>query len=344
MRTFSARILTAGVAVFAFAHAVVAQTPPAAPATPTANPAPATAATMVAATVNGQPITEAAVLRGLKRVPPEEQAKARGEILVYLIDNLLIDQHLLKQNLSVDPKAIETRITEIKAELAKHQQDLAKMLAGLQLTEEELRGQIAADLRWEKFVNGPDSDAKLKELFSQNLDMFDGTTVRARHILVTPAATAEGMQAAQTKIAAVKKQIEDEVAAGLAKLPATADNLAKEQERVRLIDAAFANAARSSSDCPSKKDGGDLNWFPRAGSMVEPFAKAAFALKPYQLSEIVPTSFGFHLILPTERRAGQPTKYEDVKDAVQEVYCGRVRETLLAQLKPTAQIVIPTAK
>jgi peptidyl-prolyl cis-trans isomerase C len=77
--------------------------------------------------------------------------------------------------------------------------------------------------------------------------------------------------------------------------------------------------------------------------MVEPFARAAFALKPYEMSDVVATKFGYHLILVTDRRPGRDTKYEDVKEVVKEVYSDRLRENLAGQLRPNAKIVITPA-
>lgn len=61
----------------------------------------------------------------------------------------------------------------------------------------------------------------------------------------------------------------------------------------------FAELARTNSDCPSGEEGGDLGKFPR-GAMVAEFDEAAFALQPGQVSEIVETPFGYHLIQRTE--------------------------------------------
>ena len=137
---------------------------------------------------------------------------------------------------------------------------------------------------------------------------------------------------------------EQRVAGELAKLPANTDNLAKEKTRTRLLEDAFADVARKESACPSKAQGGDLGWFPRAGSMVEPFARAAFALKPGTMSDVINTQFGYHLILVTERKPGQPTKFDDVKDMVKEVTCDRMRDTLCTKLRPDAKVVITPAK
>jgi peptidyl-prolyl cis-trans isomerase C len=307
--------------------------------------APAPAATAVAATVNGQPVPEVAVQRGLKRVPPAEHAKARPEILNYLIDNVILDQYLAGQKIPLDIKEVDARVGEIQSEIKKHGQDYQKMLKDLLLTEEELKAQVTADLRWEKFAVGRATDAALKQLYDQNVEMFDGSLVRARHILLTPAA-GDAAAAAQAKaqLTLVKQQVEAEAAKEAAKLPASADPLARETERIKKLEDLFGKQAEKCSACPSKKDGGDLNWFPRAGSMVEPFAKAAFALKPGQMSEPVQSPFGYHLILVTARKSGQLTKFDEVKEEVKEIFCNRLREDMVAKLRDSAKIVITPAK
>jgi len=181
----------------------------------------------------------------------------------------------------------------------------------------------------------------LQELFESNKDMFDGTTVRARHILISPPpGDAKAEANATATLQAVKKQIEANVEAGLAKLPASTDKLAREKARTDLLVEAFGAEAKTRSECPTKANGGDVGWFQKAGFMVAPFSHAAFALQPGQMSDVVKTPFGQHLILVTERKPGRDVKFEDVKEIVKEVYCDRLRENLAAQVRARSKVVI----
>jgi parvulin-like peptidyl-prolyl isomerase len=298
-----------------------------------------------AATVNGEPILEKSVQRALRPVPKEHQARARQEILNFLVDNLLIEQYLIKQKIDAPKAEVEARMQKIKEEAAKNKQDLAKLLDDLMLTEAELRDQVAADLRWETYVKARANDQAVAAFFAANKEWFDGSQVRARHVLVAaaPDADAQTKMAAKTKVMGLKKQIDDQVAKAMALVPGNADTQTKAQARAKALNEAFATAT-SQSDCPSKKAGGDLGWFFRVGNMVEPFARAAFGLQVDQMSDVVETQFGYHLILVTNRMPGKDVKLSDIKDDVREVMADRFREELLPQLRQTAKVEILQAK
>jgi peptidyl-prolyl cis-trans isomerase C len=269
------------------------------------------------------------------------RADARRERLDFLIDNLLIEQCLVQRKVAVEDKEVDARVKQVYEEIQKSKQSVEAVMRDLMLTEAELRTQITAQLRWDKYADSQATDAALRTFFAAHTEMFDGSMVRARHILLTPpAGDAKAAEQARTDLLAFKQQIEDQVAAGLAKLPAQTDSAGRDKERARLTDETFAALARAKSACPSRERGGDLEFFPRVGAMVEPFAQAAFALKPSQVSDVVTTQFGYHLLLVTDRRPGKETKYEDVKDEVKGVYCMRLWEDLAAQLRQTAKIVI----
>src|SRR5262245_59513468 len=102
MRIATRFVLAACVTSAASWPILAQETQPARTAPAKAAPAP----TAVAATVNGQPIPEVAVQRGLKRVPPAKQTEARPEIVDFLIDNTLIEQNLQQRGVAVEQKEI----------------------------------------------------------------------------------------------------------------------------------------------------------------------------------------------------------------------------------------------
>lgn len=325
------RLTLAAMAFFGFTGGAQAQTAPdKQPALP-----PPPAATAVAARVNGQEIPELAVYRGLLRERPEHRDAARKEILNYLIENLLVDQYLTQVKIDVDAKDVEARFTQIQAEAKKSNDNFQETLKKLHLTEADVKKELHAALRWDKFVLQQATDKVLLDYFQKNPAMFDGSQTQARHILVSAKDDAEGQQ----KIAAIKKGIEDEVAKQISTQPAN-DKIALEKERTKALLIAFAGAAATESTCPSKKQGGELPWFRRVGDMVEPFSRAAFAMQPSQMSDAVKSEFGYHLILAVDRKPGREVKFDDVKPFVAEVYGQRLREAIIAAYKPRSKIEI----
>ncbi len=99
-----------------------------------------------------------------------------------------------------------------------------------------------------------------------------------------------------------------------------------EAERVlaeAVAGADFAELAREHSTGPSGPNGGDLGWFGR-GQMVAPFEEAAFALEVGEISGVVETEYGYHIIILTDHQAAFEPELSDVID--------RVRADLVEQI------------
>ncbi len=361
MRSFTRRaaavLLGSAVASAALAQQPPAGTPPASPPVqpvtppPAGTPAPVVPAqppakpavrpTGVAATVNGREIPEVAVWRALRQFPEAEHPTARKEILNHLIENALIDQYLDALKITVEPAEVDKLIGELKGELAKAKKDYAQELEAMMLTEAEFRAEVAAQMKWDKFVKQQGTDQALKAFYDKRPDIFDGTLVRARHILL-PLETDPAKQAAAKKtLLDIKAAVQAEEAK--AEAAAQGDALAKQQAKGKRAEEVFAEYAKQKSVCPSKVNGGDLQFFPRVGAMVEPFAEAAFKLNLYDMSDVVETEFGYHLILLTAKNPGKARKFEEVKEDVRAVYAMQLRTAVIGQMKPKAQITVNPA-
>jgi peptidyl-prolyl cis-trans isomerase C len=88
----------------------------------------------------------------------------------------------------------------------------------------------------------------------------------------------------------------------------------------------FETVARQVNMDGSKQRGGDIGWYPR-GRLVPAFETAAFALQKGEVSDIVPTRFGFHIIKLEDRREAGVKPFEAVEDDVRQ----RVIQALMDQ-------------
>ncbi len=147
---------------------------------------------------------------------------------------------------------------------------------------EDLRKRVIAETYLKKKVeqDAKISDAEMKNFYEQNKERFkSGEEVRASHILV------KTEKEAQDIMAQLKK------------------------------GAGFEELAKKYSQDSTAAKGGDLGWFPRK-AMVPEFEKAAFGLKEGELSGIVKTNFGFHIIKVTGKRPAGERSFDEVKDQI----------------------------
>jgi peptidyl-prolyl cis-trans isomerase D len=135
----------------------------------------------------------------------------------------------------------------------------------------------------------------VKAYYDQNAARLSGQEERrASHILITAAKNAPAAERAAAK--------------------AKADALLAE---VKAKPDSFADVAKKNSQDPgSAANGGDLDFFAR-GAMVKPFEEAAFALKKGDISGVVESDFGFHIILLTDIKAAKQKTFEEMKPEIE---------------------------
>jgi peptidyl-prolyl cis-trans isomerase C len=130
----------------------------------------------------------------------------------------------------------------------------------------------------------------VKAYYDANLESFkQPEQVKARHILVKLEEQAE-----ESKKTEAREKIE-----------MVQGKLKKGED--------FSTLAKEYSEGPSSSKGGDLGYFSR-GQMVKPFEDAAFAMQPGEVSEIVKTRFGYHLIEVTDKKPETTVAYDEIKD------------------------------
>jgi parvulin-like peptidyl-prolyl isomerase len=281
----------------------------------------------IAARVNGENITIAELQAVLDARPSpvpiskDLQHEMRKAAIDMLVDDLLMRQFLRKAVPAVDPAEVQKEYDKLKDALAKQKpaKTMEQFLQEGKMTANMLRGDIIARMQWKAYLTNRYTEAEIKSYYQANKIFFDNVVVHAEHILVklAPNASAEEKQKAKAKLETIRQ----EIAAG---------------------KITFEDAARKYSDCPSKKDGGDIGHFPYKFVVVEPFAQAAFAAKEGAITDIVTTEFGYHIIKVLERSQGEPSLFEQSKDVIRDVMANEndLYQTILSGQKKNAKIEI----
>jgi peptidyl-prolyl cis-trans isomerase C len=185
---------------------------------------------------------------------------------------------------------------------------------------DEFRDTITRSLQWRTYVTNLATDAELMKYFKKNADVYSGTQVRASHILlrVDPKATPEEKEATRKKLEGIKQEILD--------------------KKISFADG--ANKYSEDEGNVAQNKGGDLDYFPRRGVFIEPFAAAAFALKKGVISDPIETEYGLHLVLVTDRREGQLVEFERIRDDVLNQYATDLQNEIVEAERKKAEIEI----
>ena len=122
---------------------------------------------------------------------------------------------------------------------------------------------------------------------------------------------------------------------------AALDKIKAIRERIVNGKSDFAAEAKEHSDCPSGTEGGSLGWFGR-GMMVPEFDKVAFEMKKGEVSGVVSTQFGYHIIYKADEKGGGQQTLVDVHDQVKDLLRhearGRAMDAFVAELRANAKI------
>jgi len=262
------------------------------------------------ATVNGEGIARAAFdqlvdknILKFEKMGNRIDETQRADFKQRLLDNLVIEKVVLQQaktlGVVVAEKTVDGRIADIKARYS-GEDEFRKILESQMVSESELRdmmrNQLIMEALFAKEVRVPQvTEADIAAYYEQNQARFNiPEQVRASHVLLKyegAAGTPEEVQQ-KSRLAQIRKDILG-----------------------RKIS--FADAAKRYSDCPSKEQGGDLDYFSR-GRMVPEFEKTAFATAVGQVSDIVKTRFGFHILTVTDKKPPQKQTLADVSAKIAE--------------------------
>jgi peptidyl-prolyl cis-trans isomerase C len=229
------------------------------------------------------------------QLPEELEKRLQNQVIDKMIADELLFQEAEKKGIKIDSQTIDGEIKKIKSRF-KDEKEYLQRLKGSGLSEDKLKDQIQRRMAISKLIEKEilpkvkvnDQDAK--DYYDANMHKFkQQERVRARHILmkVDKGDPEDKKTAAKKKLQAIQKRI-----------------LAGED---------FSKLAKENSEGPSNVKGGDLGYFTK-GRMVKPFEEVAFKLSPNEVSDIVETQFGYHLIKVVDRQEAGTQPYEKIKE------------------------------
>lgn len=258
-------------------------------------------------------------------VQPALRERLKDNIVRRLVDQALIRQQATKMKVTIPEDEMGTKWTEHKKRYGSDEA-FKSFLERAGTTADDVRRQFESNLMREKvFAKVSESvtvDGKeVRKFYDDNQARYDEPEqVKASHILlrVPPNAKPE-------EKAAKKKKAEE--------ILATARSGKK----------SFEDLAKEFGEDPTKARGGDLGYFTK-GRMVKPFEEAAWKLKKGQVSDVVETQFGFHIIKKTDYKKAAKRPFKDVKAQIERSLTARKRNeairTALSKWKEEAELEI----
>jgi peptidyl-prolyl cis-trans isomerase C len=235
------------------------------------------------------------VSRQGRQLADDQLSALKKDILEGLIEREILFQECQKTGIKIQDQAVDDQLAAIKKRFPS-EAEYNSALSAMKLTEADVKDQVARGLAIRELIDQQISgkieitDEESKAFYDRNLQLFkQPEQVKASHILIKVDAAATDAQKteARQKIDAVRQKLKD--------------------------GGDFAELAKEYSEGPSNSRGGDLGYFKR-GQMVKPFDDAVFAMQPDEVSDIVETRFGYHIIKVYDKKPEQTLAYADVKD------------------------------
>lgn len=287
--------------------------------------------------INGEPIPEEAVEYELRRLVQfysehmtTEELKAQlPEMRKKAIDQVVGAKLLMMEadrlDIQVSPDDVSAKLAAMKVDVGgedKFQEVLKKQNINESQVVDGIKRGKRMDKLIEQITQGLDdpTEQEIEEHFDQNAeDYFRPERVQAQHILLKPASDKlEDRETSKSKLMELRNKIQ--------------------------LGEDFADVASQFSECPSgKKSGGSLGWFAR-GMMIPEFDDAVFAMELEELSDVVETPLGFHLIKLNGYEEGGAVTLDEVADKVRDFLRhatrGRMISAYVEELKGKAEIDI----
>ncbi len=241
------------------------------------------------------------VLTAQNRLPAANTPESRKQAESAALDQLIFAELMYQEGLKTPPadldKQVDFKMSQNKSKFGSPA-EFEAALKGAGVTEKDLVDITKKDIVISNYIEkkiAPTitvSDDEVKTFYNDNKEQLkEEPQVKASHILigVDSSASPEEKKKAREKAEALLKEIRG----------------GKD----------FAEAAKASSTCPSKEQGGDLGYFGK-GQMVPQFEQTAFAMKVGEISDVVETQFGYHIIKLTDKTGGEAPKLDDIKEKI----------------------------
>lgn len=276
--------------------------------------APVAVADKVVVTIDGQEIMLSTIderiapqlenMKQMGREPtPDMLDNFRVTVIGGVVRETLVEAKIKANAIVVTDADVTGKLEEIAKQQGATVEQLIASAASQGYTEEKIREQIKMGLSFEKLMDieaGADvlavTDEDARKFFEDNAGQFSSPElVKASHILAGKpgfdSATVEEKTASKLKIEEVKKKLD--------------------------AGGNFEELAKEYSDCPSKDKGGDLGVYisidGRVGRMDPTFSAAAHTVAVGEVTGIVKTPFGYHIIKATDKKPAKVTSFEEAK-------------------------------